>query len=211
VWCCVSRRREICFYTTFEVRVARFDIFDEVRFINLPKEIQRMFCFHVNKEIIYLSIYLPDWLSIYLSIYPSIYLQYLWLYSHLLDLGRFSRFLIFYRVGRTPWTEDQPFARPLPEHIGQPQTHNKRIQTSMPRVGFEPMIPVFERAKTVHALDNAATVIGRRNYIYTQILWTKNIYICQNEYFSKKICHMSFGGKTDIRQFWSRMSFYLII
>jgi hypothetical protein len=30
----------------------------------------------------------------------------------------------------------------------------------MPRVGFEPTIPVFERAKTVHALDCAATVIG---------------------------------------------------
>jgi hypothetical protein len=30
----------------------------------------------------------------------------------------------------------------------------------MPEVGFEPMIPVFERAKTVHALDCAATVIG---------------------------------------------------
>jgi hypothetical protein len=30
----------------------------------------------------------------------------------------------------------------------------------MPRVGFEPTIPAFERAKTVHALDCAATVIG---------------------------------------------------
>jgi hypothetical protein len=30
----------------------------------------------------------------------------------------------------------------------------------MPGVGFEPTIPVFERAKTVHALDRAATVIG---------------------------------------------------
>jgi hypothetical protein len=29
----------------------------------------------------------------------------------------------------------------------------------MPRVGFEPTIPEFERAKTVHALDRAATVI----------------------------------------------------
>jgi hypothetical protein len=27
-------------------------------------------------------------------------------------------------------------------------------------VGFEPMIPAFERAKTVHALDRAAAVIG---------------------------------------------------
>jgi hypothetical protein len=30
----------------------------------------------------------------------------------------------------------------------------------MPRVGFEPMIPVFERANTVHVSDRAATVIG---------------------------------------------------
>jgi hypothetical protein len=29
----------------------------------------------------------------------------------------------------------------------------------MPRVGFEPTIPAFERAKTVHALDRAETVI----------------------------------------------------
>jgi hypothetical protein len=33
----------------------------------------------------------------------------------------------------------------------------------MPRVGFESTIPVFERAKTVHASDRAATVIGREN------------------------------------------------
>jgi hypothetical protein len=33
----------------------------------------------------------------------------------------------------------------------------------MPRVRFEPTILVFERAKTVHALDCAATVIGNRN------------------------------------------------
>jgi hypothetical protein len=30
----------------------------------------------------------------------------------------------------------------------------------MPRVGFEPTIPVFERAKAVHSLDRAPTVIG---------------------------------------------------
>jgi hypothetical protein len=27
----------------------------------------------------------------------------------------------------------------------------------MPQVGFEPRIPVFERARTVHALESAAT------------------------------------------------------
>jgi hypothetical protein len=41
------------------------------------------------------------------------------------------------------------------------QTQEKRRQTSMPRVGFEPTIPVFERAKTFHATDRAATVIGQ--------------------------------------------------
>jgi hypothetical protein len=30
----------------------------------------------------------------------------------------------------------------------------------MPQVGFEPMLRVFERAKTVHALDRAANMIG---------------------------------------------------
>jgi hypothetical protein len=49
-------------------------------------------------------------------------------------------------VGRTPWTGDQPVARPLPTHRTT-QTHNIRTQTSTPLVGFEPTIPVFERAK----------------------------------------------------------------
>jgi hypothetical protein len=40
----------------------------------------------------------------------------------------------------------------------------------MPGVGFEPMIPAFERAKTVHALDGASTVVGCI-YISTYILW----------------------------------------
>jgi hypothetical protein len=32
------------------------------------------------------------------------------------DLGHFFSFLILYTVGRTPWTGDQPVARPLPAH-----------------------------------------------------------------------------------------------
>jgi hypothetical protein len=43
--------------------------------------------------------------------------------------------------------------------------HKHRInaytyKTSMPCVGFEPTIPASERARTVHALDRAATVTG---------------------------------------------------
>jgi hypothetical protein len=40
----------------------------------------------------------------------------------------------------------------------------------MPQVRFEPMNPVFERAKAVHALDRAATVIGPLVYDGTKIL-----------------------------------------
>jgi hypothetical protein len=34
----------------------------------------------------------------------------------------------------------------------------------MPQVGFEPTIPAFERAKTVHALDRWALVTGELKY-----------------------------------------------
>jgi hypothetical protein len=83
---------------------------------------------------------------------------YLWLYSPSLDLGRFFSFLIFYIVDRTPGTGDQPIAWPLPAHRTA-QTQNKRTQTSMPQVGFETTIPVFERAKT----ERAANVVGHED------------------------------------------------
>jgi hypothetical protein len=42
----------------------------------------------------------------------------------------------------------------------------------MSRVGFEPTIPAFKRAKTVHALDRAATVFGKIK-IYTTIFFPR--------------------------------------
>jgi hypothetical protein len=121
----------------------------------------------------YPSIYLSIYLSVYLSIHPSVRPSvcpsacpfidlptYLWLYSLCGPWPLFS-FLI-YTVGRNPWTGVQPVARPLPTYRTI-QTQNKPTQTSKPREGFEPTIPVFERVKTAHALglglDHAATVI----------------------------------------------------
>jgi hypothetical protein len=37
----------------------------------------------------------------------------------------------------------------------------------MPRAGLEPTTPAFQRAKTVHALDSAATVIGYASHLPT--------------------------------------------
>jgi hypothetical protein len=74
-------------------------------------------------------------------------------------LAPFFQFLNPIHRRRIPWKGDQPVARSLPTHRST-QTQNKHTQTSMPRVGFEPTIPAFERANTVHALDRAVTVIG---------------------------------------------------
>jgi hypothetical protein len=70
---------------------------------------------------------------------------------------------------------DQPITRPLPIHRTT-QTQNKRTQTSMPRVGFETTIPVFERAKAFQDLDRAATVIGK-----PFIIWVQTLILIHNE------------------------------
>jgi hypothetical protein len=119
----------------------------------------------------FLSIYLSLYLSIYLSIYGS----------PVLFVGPWLlfQFLNLYTIGRTPWTGDQPVTRPLP-------THSKNADTSMSRVGFEPTIPVFERAKTVHALDRAATMIGYTSltiggHRYKSQMENSNFAYCQQE------------------------------
>jgi hypothetical protein len=65
---------------------------------------------------------------------------------------------------------DQSVERPLPTHRTT-QTQNKRTQMSMSRVGFEPTIPVFERAETVHASERAATVIGTEIISEAFLVW----------------------------------------
>jgi hypothetical protein len=71
--------------------------------------------------------------------------------AHCRALTTFSSLLIPNMVGRSLWTGDQPVARPLPTHTTT-RTQNKRTHTSMSIVGFEPMISVFELAKTIHDL-----------------------------------------------------------
>jgi hypothetical protein len=72
-------------------------------------------------------------------------------------------------VGRTPWMGDQPVIRHLPI-----QTQNNHRQTSMPSMGFEPTVPMFEQAKTVHELDRVSTIIGS--------------YKCNGKYLHDQIC-----------------------
>jgi hypothetical protein len=102
--------------------------------------------------------------SIYLFMSPQPFVVILPLFS----------FLILYIVGMTPWMRDQPFAKPPPIYRTT-QTENKSTQTFMARVGFETTIPVFERAKTFHALDHASTVIGFHTVSKWKIFWTNTV------------------------------------
>jgi hypothetical protein len=58
----------------------------------------------------------------------------------LVGLGRSFSFLILYIAGRTPWTGEYLVVR-----------INTHTHIPMPRLGFEPTTPAFERAKPVHA------------------------------------------------------------
>jgi hypothetical protein len=44
----------------------------------------------------------------------------------------------------------------------------------MPRVGSQTTIPAFERAKTVHGLDRAATMLGEEMHIQNKCFITAN-------------------------------------
>jgi hypothetical protein len=86
---------------------------------------------------------------------------YICLYSPLLDRGSFSVSWSFTRsVGPLGRGISPSQSRCL--HKQDNKTKNKCKLTSMLQVGFEPTIPVSERTKTVHALNCAATLIGRR-------------------------------------------------
>jgi hypothetical protein len=102
----------------------------------------------------------------------SIALKFTLSLCRLLELGRSFSFLILYAVCRARW-RDQPVARPLPTHRINTHRHlclewgsNTRSQCSSgedcsclrPRGHCDRL--AFERAKTVHALDRAATVTG---------------------------------------------------
>jgi hypothetical protein len=67
----------------------------------------------------------------------------------------------------------------------------------MPWVGFEPTIPAFKRAKTVHALDRAATVIGR-----------KSAWIAENKFHINLFSSRGWIITFRLRPFYCRDSMY---
>jgi hypothetical protein len=76
----------------------------------------------------------------------------------LVDLDRFFSFLTYTQsVGLLGRGISPSQGRYL---YTEQHEQNKRTQIPMPRVRFETTNPVSQRAKTVHALDRAATVLS---------------------------------------------------
>jgi hypothetical protein len=96
---------------------------------------------------------------------------YLWFYSPFVGPSPLFSFLILYTVGRTPWTGYQPIIWPLPAHTRQ-HKQNKRTQRSVPQVGFDPTVIVFERGKKVLSSDRAATTLHYTTLHYTALHYT---------------------------------------
>jgi hypothetical protein len=76
----------------------------------------------------------------------------------------------------------------------------------MPQVEFEPTVPAFEWAKTVHALDRMGTVIGishinTKKYII--------IFICGTIYVSIQTPHISRATRRNslerLKCIWAKM------
>jgi hypothetical protein len=146
---------EICLVTWFDcltsrVRFAMYDIQDETQYALqlsvvwclVKKKFENTYTTHVLRGLIFVIHVTVKWGNILL--YLSMTLQPF--------VGPWPRFQFLNPVhSRTPWTGDQPVTRPLPIHRTT-QTQNKRTQTSMSRVRFEPTIPVFELTKTVPVL-----------------------------------------------------------
>jgi hypothetical protein len=72
--------------------------------------------------------------------------------------------LTLYTDGRTPWTGYQPVASPLPTH--------RKTQAYMPRVRFEPTIPVVRASEDSSCprrrpLSHTALICCSANYVFT--------------------------------------------
>jgi hypothetical protein len=85
---------------------------------------------------------------------------------------------------------DQPISSPLPTYKITKKPQNKRTQTSMPWVGFEPttLLLVFDGAKAVHALDRAAAVIDAFLVTSIQLVTLRGLVLLSAVVNIKRFC-----------------------
>jgi hypothetical protein len=103
-----------------EVRLSAGNIMSRTNIIHArPLTLERLPLFIVSNKLNFWKIQISEqWISSYVifTVNNNLTFRCLWLYSSLLGLGTFFSFLIFYTVGRTTSTGDQPVAKLLPTH-----------------------------------------------------------------------------------------------
>jgi hypothetical protein len=101
----------------------------------------------------------------------------------LVDLSRFSVSWSFYTVGRTPWTGDQPVARPLPTHrTTQTQNICTGIEASSGIRTHDPSVRVGEDGSCPRQRGHCDRLENHIQYIST---------LRENNY---EICNVTAGG-----------------
>jgi len=119
----------------------------------------------------------------------------------------------------TPWTGDRPIARHVPTRDGRAQKSNADVK-SMPRKGFEPIIPGFKWSDIIRALDRIISLSSSSSsssHPLVLLQWcTQPLrlqvsdsstfltmcdapeYICFVENLTNAFCYFSLGSPTPI-------------
>jgi hypothetical protein len=76
----------------------------------------------------------------------------------------------------------------------------------MPWVGIEPIVPAFERAETIHALDSAAPVTGAMTFSKVDIYLLKSsIFLASRQNGSSMFPLVLNEVATEIHEKWQKM------
>jgi hypothetical protein len=104
-------------------------------------------------HVFFLNMFLINYFNENTSFYLDVLGSWVCSHSELWNYGSYRQLVGLLGGG------DQSVSRRLPTQ----NTNTGRKMTSMSRVGFEPTIPVFERMKTLLALDRAAATVSGKN------------------------------------------------
>jgi hypothetical protein len=111
----------------------------------------------------------------------------------------FSFVIILQTVGLLGWVISQSQGLYLNRGQHKHRINTYTYQTPMPSVGFEHTNPASERAKTVHALDLAATATGlyQNTRYYIPEDRTLHIHVCEFLNFNRFHCHYTYSWCTS--------------
>jgi hypothetical protein len=111
---------------------------------------------------------------------------------------------LFYTDGRTPWTKDQPVARPLSTHRTT-QTQNKRIHT--PNIHALSGIRTHDRSVRSSEGSSCLRPCGHRDRHFNEIVGNFSNWTCIKQHLKYIPACPDFVGSLEMSQKWWLWSF----